>query len=63
MFSGKHNLKKAEQSENVFLDKNPKIFDLILNYLRYDGKYQPKNMDAETKNLFEKEILFWKLET
>ena len=56
-FSGKHNLKTV--NDHYFLDRDPKIFDMVLNYLRYDTNYMPKNVDSETKRLFEMEIEHW----
>ena len=58
-FSGKHNLNKID--DHVFLDRDPRIFDLVLNYLRYDQNYIPKEIDVETKRLFEMEVHFWDL--
>ena len=57
MFSGKHELKAADGV--VFLDRNPRIFDMVLDYLRHDGDYFPKDVDDETKNLFIMEINHW----
>ena len=34
MFSGRHQLEKMEDGRTVFLDRNPKIFSLMLDYLR-----------------------------
>ena len=59
-FSGKHNLKAF--NGNVFLDRDPKIFDMVLNYLRYDTNYIPKNVNEETKRLFDMEIQYWGIE-
>jgi len=46
----------------VFLDRDPKIFDMVLNYLRYDTHYIPKNVNEEVKRLFDMEIQFWGIE-
>lgn len=59
-FSGKHNLKSVNGA--VFLDRDPKIFDMVLNYLRYDTHYIPKNVNEEVKRLFDMEIQFWGIE-
>ena len=47
MFGGKHQLDKTPDDE-VFLERDPKIFDMVLNYLRYDRKYLPESADSET---------------
>ena len=36
---------------------------MMLNYLRNDGNYIPKNVDPETKSLFGIEVLHWGVET
>jgi len=56
-FSGKQELKAADGV--LFLDRNPKIFDMVLDYLRHDGNYFPKNVDEETKSLFVLELNHW----
>ena len=58
-FSGKHNLKKVE--DNIFIDRDPKIFEMILNYLRYDCNYIPKDITTEQKRLFEMEVHYWSI--
>ena len=60
-FNGKHDIKESKGS--IFLDRDPKIFEMMLNYLRNDGNYIPKNVDAETKSLFGIEVLHWGVET
>ena len=32
---------------------------MMLNYLRYDRDYTPKEVDKETKRLFEMELKYW----
>lgn len=56
-FSGKHNLKMIDG--HIFLDRDPSIFDMVLNYLRYDGTYMPQNLDAQTKTLYVMEVDYW----
>lgn len=58
-FSGKHQLKKLD--DHVFLDRDPRIFEMVLNYLRYDCKYFPRDVDSETRRIFEMEIHYWEL--
>ena len=31
----------------------------MLNYLRYNTKYAPKEVDKETKRLFDMELKYW----
>ena len=59
MFSGRHSLKKF--NGKVFLDRNPVIFNLVLNYLRNGLRY-PDISDNETKALFKEELDFWQIE-
>ena len=35
---------------------------MVLNYLRYDTNYIPKNVNEETKRLFDMEIQYWGIE-
>ena len=60
-FSGRFSLKTHEGI--VFIDRDPKIFEMLLNYLRHDRNYFPKNVDPETKKLFCMEVLHWGVET
>ena len=45
----------------MFLDRDAKIFEMVLNYLRYNRKYYPKEADAEQKRMFEMEVHYWEL--
>jgi len=56
-------LEMKETDEEVFLDRDPKIFDMMLNYLRYNRDYTPKDVDKETKRLFEMELKYWGVAT
>ena len=49
-FGGKHQLKAVD--EHIFLDRDSRVFDMLLNYLRHEGNYVPKKIDEETKTLF-----------
>jgi hypothetical protein len=40
MFSGMHKLNMID--EHVFIDRDGKTFELMLNYLRYDRKLWPE---------------------
>ena len=48
-----------KSDEEVFLDRDPKIFDMLLNYLRFERNYSPKEVDNETKRLFDMELKHW----
>jgi len=60
-FSGRFNLKTVKDA--VYLDRDPKIFEMLLNYLRHNRNYIPQNVDAETKKLFCMEVIHWGVET
>ena len=50
---------QKEIDDEIFLDRDPKIFDMMLNYLRNDRKYVPKKVDDESIRLFELELKHW----
>lgn len=56
-FSGNCTLKTVDQ--HVFLDRDPRIFEMVLNFLRHDGNYMPEFSNDETKQLFEMELKYW----
>jgi len=58
-FSGRYDLMKVDGY--IFLDRDPIIFDMMLNYLRYKGDYFPSNANGETFKLFEMELRHWDL--
>lgn len=49
-FSGKHILKQAGDA-SIFIDRDPKYFDLMLNFLRNKGNFNP-SFDEETTSIF-----------
>jgi len=59
MFSGRHELKK--QSGKVFLDRNPKVFRYVLDYLRNNQEVDFIFKDDTLKNLFEGELKHWNI--
>ena len=61
VFSGKHDLKYVD--DYIFLDRNPIVFDLVLDYLRHGGNYLPRNLEKETFALFSLEIEYWGIGT
>ena len=56
MFSGRHKLNK--QNDKVFLDRDPTLFRLVLNYLR-NGKVWPSFEDEAQKFMFKQELDYW----
>ena len=58
-FSGRHPHTKSGGA--IFVDRNPKMFEMVLNYLRNGGRF-PTIQDPELKKLFEEEIDYWQLD-
>ena len=56
-FSRDHGQKEID--EEIFLDRDPRIFEMLLNYLRHDRKYIPAKVDPESLRLFELELKHW----
>ena len=59
MFNGMHDLKKIDDS--VFLDRDGKTFQYLVNYLRNDRTVFPEFMDKNDEIHFFKELDFWKV--
>mmetsp|Transcript_36008 Transcript_36008/g.55313 ORF Transcript_36008/g.55313 Transcript_36008/m.55313 type:complete len:96 (+) Transcript_36008:428-715(+) len=62
MFGGKHQLKKADD-DKVCLDRDPKSFEAMVNYLRNKRLEYPKFEDYAEKELFNKELDHWGIQT
>ena len=56
--SGQQNL--THVNGKIFLDRNPKAFGLVLDFLRNDQE-EIKIEDPVLRNLFENELKFWGL--
>lgn len=56
-FSDMHELKKI--GEEVFLDRDGKTFETLVNYLRNDRKVFPEFSDKNSEIHFYKELHFW----
>ena len=56
MFSGRHIL--SEEKGLVYLDRDPDIFRLVLNYLR-NGRTWPTFEDMTQSSLFKQELDYW----
>lgn len=61
MFSGMHELKKIEGE--VFLDRDGKTFQYLVNYLRNNREVWPEFMDRNDEIHFFKELEYWKVPT
>ena len=59
MFNGMHDLKKIDDA--VFLDRDGKTFQYLVNYLRNDRTVFPEFMDKNDEVHFFKELDFWKV--
>ena len=56
MFSDRHSLKRTGDG-TIFIDRDPEIFKLVIEYLR-NGK-KPVILDREVRMRFERELDFW----
>jgi len=61
MFSDMHELKKID--DEVFLDRDGKTFETLVNYLRNDRKVFPEFEDKNRENYFFKELHFWGIDS
>jgi hypothetical protein len=61
MFNQLHELKYTDEKE-VFLDRDGKTFEILLNYLRNDRKIFPDFKEKHEENLFFKELHFWNID-
>ena len=60
LFSEMHELKKID--DEVFLDRNGKTFETVVDYLRNDRKVFPEFDDKNDENYFFKELHYWNLD-
>jgi hypothetical protein len=58
LFNDMHQLKKSENDE-VFLDRDGKTFETLVNYLRNERKVFPEFKDKIDENYFLKELHYW----
>ena len=61
MFNGMHQLKKIDNE--VFLDRDGKTFQYLVNYLRNDREVFPEFVDPNDEIQFFKEMDFWGIQT
>ena len=59
MFNGMHELKKIDDA--VFLDRDGRTFQYLVNYLRNDRTVFPEFMDKNDEIHFFKELDYWKI--
>ena len=55
-----HPLKKI--NDEVFIDRDGKTFEMLINYLRNDRDVFPEFVDKNTQNMFMKELHYWGIE-
>lgn len=61
MFSGRHPIATLDNGE-YFIDRNPKIFTMVLDYLR-NGCRIPPIEDTYKRQSFEMELDYWGIES
>ena len=61
MFSDMHELKVID--DEVFLDRDGKTFETVVNYLRNDRKVFPEFAHKNDENHFYKELHFWGIDS
>ena len=61
MFSGRHRIK--EYNDQVFLDRDGKTFEFLINYLRNTKSELPIFESEDQARLFSTELDFWGIET
>jgi len=57
LFSEMHELKKV--NEEVFIDRDGKTFETLVNYLRNNRKVFPEFENKNEENMFHKEVNYW----
>ena len=50
------------QGEEVFLDRDGKTFENVVNYLRNDRKVFPEFNEKHDENMFFKELHYWNID-
>lgn len=56
-----HELKKI--NDEVFLDRDGRTFNDVINYLRNDRKVYPEFFDKNQEHLFIKELHYWGIDS
>ena len=60
LFSDMHELKKVD--DEVFIDRDGKTFETLVNYLRNDRKVFPEFTERNAENHFIKELHYWNVD-
>ena len=60
LFNDMHELKKVDGE--VFLDRNGKTFETLIDYLRNDRRVFPEFEDKNQENYFFKELHYWNID-
>lgn len=64
LFSGRHEEElKKQDNGSYFIDRNGKIFEAMIDYLRSDRKVFPTYSELHDQQLFEEEINYWQIPT
>lgn len=45
MFSEDISILNKDENGKIFIDRNPKIFNYVLDYIRSDRKFSPEDLD------------------
>ena len=61
LFSEMHALKKV--NDEVFIDRDGKTFETLINYLRNDRKVFPEFDSRNDENMFYKEVHYWGIDS
>jgi hypothetical protein len=61
LFTGSVNLKKIHDGEQIFLDRDPVVFNHMINYLRSNRKFLPKDLPPDLRHQLDLELKFWKV--
>ena len=54
-------LARQKPNESIFVDSNPDVFKTLLEFVRTDRKYLPKNVSRDQKEQIEVEMKHWKV--
>lgn len=57
-----HRLLHASADGRIFIDRDPKYFQLMMNYLANAGVIDKSNWDPLVQDLYQKELDFWGVE-
>lgn len=52
---------KKTKDNSIYLDRDPVIFEIIINYLRNDKKEFPKFIHRREREQFRQELEYWEI--